>query len=122
MSLLSFIENAFKKVESFFASGKAVQVETELAGLVQLALPIVQDIAAMTPNKTVQQISDAYTKYGVPLAQQVASDPTSTGNALLNLATAVLQKNHAPVAAVSLLNTAVQMALLVSKHSAAPAA
>ena len=117
MSLLSFIENAFKKVESFFTSGKALQVESELAGLVQMALPIVQDIAALTPSKTVQEITAAYTKYGIPLAQQVTADPTSTGNALLNLATAVLQKNHAPTAAISLLNTAVQMAVTVAKNA-----
>lgn len=121
MSLLSFIENAFKKVESFFTSGKAVQVETELANLAQLAFPIVQDIAALVPNQTVQEITKAYEKYGIPLAGQISTDPNSAGNALLNLATAVLQKNHAPAASISLLNTAVQMAVTVVKNSQAKA-
>ena len=82
------------------------------------ALPIVKDIAALVPNRTVQEISTAYQKYGVPLATQISEDPTSTGNALLNLGTAVLQKNHAPDAAVSLLNTAVQLALVAAKAGA----
>lgn len=115
MSLTSFVHDVISKIETFFTSGKAQQVETQLAALVQQAVPIVEEINQLIPNKTLQEVTAAYEKYAVPMATQVQGDPTSIGNAMLNLATSVLQKNHAPTAAVSLLNTAVQLALLTMK-------
>lgn len=115
MSLTSFVHNVITAIETFFSSGKAAQVEKELATLVQAAVPIVTEIDQLVPNKTLDQITAAYTKYALPVATQIQNDPTSIGNAMLNLATAVLQKNHAPTAAVSLLNTAVQLAVLTLK-------
>lgn len=112
---MSWISTLFTKIEGFFTSGKAQQVAASLETLVPLAAPIVQEIAALTPNKTVQEVEAAYTKYAVPLIGQIANDPTTIGNALLNLATTVMQKNHAPTAAVSLLNTAVQIAVTMLK-------
>lgn len=84
-------------------------VEKEIATLVPIALPIVEGIGAMTPNRTIQEITAAYEKYGVPLAANMAAgDP---GTALRDLAVEILQKNHAPAAAVSLLNTVVELAV-----------
>ena len=115
MSLTSFVHNVITKIETFFSSGRAAQVESELATLVKAAVPIVEDINQLIPNKTLQEVTAAYEKYGVPLATQIQNDPTSIGNAMLNLATTVLQKNHAPIAAISLLNTAVQLAVVTMK-------
>lgn len=112
---MHWLTSLFAKIVGFFESPKAKAVEAQLASLTQAALPIVQAIAALTPNRTVQEIATAYAQYGVPLAVQITADPTSTGNALLNLATTVLQKNHAPDAAISLLNTAVQLAVVALK-------
>lgn len=114
MTIGTFVTDLFKRVETFFTSGKAEKTAQEVAQLAQLAAPIVHDLALMTPNKTVQEVDAAAQKYGVQIGQ-IASDPTAVGNALLNIATSVLQKNHAPTAAVSLLNTAVQMAVLATK-------
>lgn len=116
---MHWITALFQKFVGILHSPKVQAVETQLASLTEAALPIVQDIAALCPNRTVQEIAAAYSKYGLPLAQQISSDPTSTGNALLNLATAVLQKNHAPTAAISILNTAVQLAVVAAKLPAA---
>lgn len=115
MSLTSFVHNVISAIENFFSSGKAAQVEKELATLVQAAVPIVSEINQLVPNKTLEEVTAAYVKYGIPLATQIQNDPTSIGNGLLNLATAILQKNHAPTAVVSLLNTAVQLAVLTLK-------
>jgi hypothetical protein len=117
MSILSSLFKHIGQFFSWFTSPKGQAVEKELAGLVVQAQPIVATIAAMTPNKTVAEVANAYTKYGVPLATSVSNDPTAIGNALLNLATAVMQKNGASNA-VSLLNTAVQLALTVVKNTA----
>ena len=111
---MNWLKHLFASIAHIFQSPRLATVATTIENLVPLAVPIVQDIAAITPNKTVQQVAAAYQKYGVPLAQGLGSSsgPVAIGNALLNLATEVLQKNHAPTAAVSLLNTAVQLALV----------
>ena len=108
----------FQKIAGVLHGPKAQAVEETLSSLTLAAMPIVAAVSALCPNQTVQQISAAYTKYGVPLASQIRADPTSTGNALLNLSTAVLQKNLPPAQAapaLSLLNTAVQLAVVASK-------
>lgn len=113
--MIHWLTSLFQRIAGVLNSDKAKAVEAQLASLVEAAQPIVEAIAQLTPNRTVAEITKAYEVYGLPLAQQVTGDPTSTGNALLNLATAVLQKNHAPTAAVSLLNTAVQLAVTATK-------
>jgi hypothetical protein len=109
------IEAALKDVYKFFESGKAKAALQQAASLVAIAAPIVQEIGMLAPNKTVSEIEAAYQKYGVPFTTTLnSSDPNSAGNALLNLATAVLAKNLPPDkagAAVSILNTAVQLAV-----------
>lgn len=121
MSLKTFVEDIFKKVESFFTSGEATKVAQEVATLAEQALPIVQDIASMTPNKTVQEVEAVAQKYGVAIGSIASENSAQIGNTLLNIATEVLQKNHAPTASVSLLNTAVQMAVLATNSAAKPA-
>jgi hypothetical protein len=115
---MNWLIHLFQKIGGFFITPKALAIEAQLSSMVVAAEPIVKAIAALTPNRTVQEITAAYEKYGVPVAGTIANDPTSTGNALLNLATTILQKNHAPDAAVSLLNTAVQLALTAVKAQA----
>jgi hypothetical protein len=115
---VNFFQKIIQHIEEFFGSGKAQKALETVASLVPVALPIVQGIALLTPNKTVQEVEAAYTKYAVPVAAQINNDPTSVGNALLNLATTVLAKNLPPgqaTAATSILNTAVQIAVVGAK-------
>lgn len=113
---MNFIETFFGKIAALFHSPKVEAAFNSVASLVTIAEPIVADIAALTPNKTVQEITAAYAKYAVPVAGEITADPTSTGNALLNLATAVVQKNMGSnPAATSLINTAVQIAVTAGK-------
>ena len=124
MSILTDIENFFTKalhafVHLFVPGGPVETALKTAASLAPIALPIVQEIAILVPNKTVDEVLAAYTKYGVPVVGQINADPTSVGNAMLNLATVLLsQKLPAGMAgaATSLLNTAVQLAVLALKN------
>lgn len=111
----------FQKFKDWVSSPSVRNALTEAASLAHTAAPIVAEIAALTPNRTVQQVVAAYTHYGLPLADGFLADPAPTatdiGNQLFNLASTVLIKNHAPTAAVSLANTAVQLAVTVFNAS-----
>ena len=121
MSILTDLHNTLSKVVNFFTSTKAKQALSTAAELVTVALPIVQQINVLVPNKTVAQVIAAYSKYGVPVAAvalNTTSTPTDLNNALLNLATSVLAKNlpaGKAVATTSILQTAVQLAVLAAK-------
>ena len=111
MSLKSIVQ----KIVSFFKSGKAEAVLTEAANLVPKALPIVEQIAAMVPNRTDQEILAAFQKYAVPGAAAFLATPLAQrGYVLLHLATEVLA-NEFPGTATNILNTAVQIAVTGSK-------
>lgn len=117
MSLATTLKSVVDKVVNFFTSGKAKTALTTAAELASIALPIVQQINTLVPNKTVGQVLKAYEKYGVPVAN-VAMTTGDVNTALLNLATAVLAKNLPPAkaaAGVSILQTAVQLAVLAAK-------
>lgn len=105
---MSWLKTLFADIGRVFSSPKLKAVESSIAALVPAALPIVEDIAALTPNRTVQEITKAYEKYAVPASAKIQSDPAT---ALRDLAASVLQKNHAPDAATGLLNTVVELAV-----------
>lgn len=115
MNITGWFTGLFSKIEGFFTSTKAHDVEKQLALLVQQALPIVEMIGSLVPNKTLQEVIAAYKEFGVSVTTSIANDPTSIGNALLNLGTSVLEKNHAPGEPTSILNTAIQLAVLAVK-------
>lgn len=112
---MNFFRSAIQKVISFFTSGKAEAALNQAVELVPKALPLVQDLAKLTPDKTVQQIAAAFQKYGVPFSQALQSTPVaSRGYLLLHLATQVLA-NEVPGVATNVLNTAIQLAVTGSK-------
>jgi hypothetical protein len=109
------IGNIIRKIVAFFRSGRAEAVLEQAASLVPKALPIVEDIAALVPNKTDQEILAAFQKYAVPGAAQFLSTPLAQrGYVLLHLATEVLASQF-PSVATNVLNTAVQFAVTGSK-------
>lgn len=115
---MSWLNNLFADLGRVFSSDHMKALEQQIATLVPLALPIVEELAQLVPNKTVQEITAAYEKYAIPVSGKIASDPAT---ALRDLAVAILQKNHAPAAAVSLLNTVVELAVqgMTAKQSTA---
>src|SRR5215467_13720601 len=89
---MNFIKKIIQSIAAFFGSDKVKRALETAASLVTVAAPIVQEIAAITPNRTVGEIAQAYAKYGVPFFSTVLeSGPDAAGNALLNLATGLLR-------------------------------
>ena len=118
---MSWFKNIIAKLAGWFTSPKAKALANMIAQIANEAFPVVQEIAVLVPNKTVQEIIAAYAKYGVPLVQTELSDPTLAGNALLNLASAVVRKNF-PTATATTINTAVQLAVSALAVHTPPAA
>jgi hypothetical protein len=117
---VNIFQKVLQGVESFFQSGKATAALQQAAALVSIAAPIVQELEVLVPtnNRTVQAVEAAYANYAVPMASQIASNPTSINNALLNLASALLAKRLPPAqagAATNILNTAVQLAVTAAR-------
>lgn len=112
---MNYLKNIVQKVLSFFTSGKAEAAITKACELAPKALPLVEDLAAIAPNKTIEEIESAFQKYGVPFAQQLlATAPAQRGYLLLDLASQVLAQKF-PGVATNILNTAVQLAVTGAK-------
>ena len=108
---MNYLKNVIQKIVSFFASGKAEAALNLAAGLVPKALPIVQEIAALVPNRTDQEIAAAFEKFSIPAAAQYLAAPQGhRGYVLLDLATQVLA-TEVPGVATNILNTAIQFAV-----------
>lgn len=116
---MSWLSTLLSNIKGLPTSPKLKAAEVEIEKLLPAAVSIVQDINAIAPNKTLAQINAVATKYGMPTITALA-DGQTPGNVALNLGTEILQKNHAPAAATSLLNTVVQLA--VTAVSPAPTA
>jgi hypothetical protein len=112
---MSFIQSIIQKIVGFFKSGKAEAALNQAAELVPKALPIVEEIATLAPNRTDQEILAVFQKFAVPGAQQYLATPAAQrGYVLLQLATQVLSQ-EVPGVATSVLNAAVQLAVTGSK-------
>jgi hypothetical protein len=108
---MNYLKNVIQKIVSFFVSGKAEAALNLAAGLVPKALPIVQEIAALVPNRTDQEIAAAFEKFAIPAAAQYLAAPQGhRGYVLLDLATQVLA-TEVPGVATNILNTAIQFAV-----------
>jgi len=109
-------------IPGWFHTPAVQAVETGIDGLLPYAVEIVKDINLIAPNRTLTEINAIATKYALP-AIAALNDGQTTGNVLLNLGTQILQKNHAPSAATSLLNTVIQLAVVgVTPPAVAPGA
>ena len=112
---MKFIDNVIQKIVKFFSSGKAEAALNEAATLVPKALPIVQEIAALAPNRTDQEILAVFQKFLIPGAAQYLTTPVAQrGYVLLQLATQVLAK-EVPGVPTNILNTAIQLAVTGSQ-------
>jgi hypothetical protein len=108
---MNFLTTFLQKIESLFKKPAVQAAFNAVAEVIEVAEPIVADIALLTPNKTIAEVVTAYAKYAVPLAATISANPTSVGNALLNLATTVVTQNLKNPVAVNIVNTAVQIAV-----------
>jgi hypothetical protein len=114
---VKFLKTIIQKILSFFTSSKAQAALERAAELVPFALPIVKQIAALTPTRADDEIVAAFDKFAVPGAQQYLATPVAQrGYVLLQLATAALALQF-PGLATNVLNTAVQLAVTGVKAS-----
>jgi hypothetical protein len=119
MNVFQQITSGLKKFWEIISSPKARNAVEQAASLVNIALPIVDELSAIDPKTAkLKEVADVYRKYGVPMIQSYTQDPTSIGNALLNLGTQIL-RSKLPADKTSLptniLNTAVQLAVTALK-------
>lgn len=114
---MNWLNKLFSKIEGWFDSPKAKAAEATIETLLPTALGIVQEINTLAPNKTLTELNTVATKYALPTITALAEGQTA-GNIALNMATEILQKNHAPTVATSLLNTVVQLAVTAADTSA----
>jgi hypothetical protein len=133
--MINWLHHLFTTVVGWVGSPKAkaalAAVEAEIEKLLPVAIEIVTEIAALAPSlgdkaaplsKVIAELNTIATKYALPTITALESGQTA-GNVALNLGTQILQKNHAPNAAVSLLNTVIQFAVTLTKAKASiPAA
>jgi hypothetical protein len=117
MNIFQQIASGLKKLWEIIASPKASNAVEQSASLVNIALPIVDELSTIDPRTAgLKDVADAYRKYGVPMIQSYTQD--SIGNALLNLATQILRSklpaNKARLS-TNILNTAVQLTVTVLK-------
>ena len=127
-TIIKDIEGIPADIIHLFTSPAAEAAIKEAATLAIAAQPYVVGVeAAITPllgpagELTEAAVNAAYAKYVVPMANVALNTPAQLGNALLNLTTGLLQKNNAPTASITVLNTAVQLAKLAVSATAAPA-
>ena len=115
MSIFTAIGGAFKKLWKIITSPAAQRAIESAVDLVPVALPIVQEISCLDPKTaTIADVLAMYRKYRVAITDSLKQDPQSLGNSLLNLATALV-KLRAPSKATSIIQTAVQLALVALK-------
>ena len=108
----------FQKPGLIFPIGARIAVE-QAASLVNIALPIVDQLSSIDPKTAkFKEVADAYKKLGVPMIQSYTQNPTSIVNALLNLATQLLRANRPANKAdlpTNILNTTIQLAVTALK-------
>ena len=88
---MRIIKQFFAKVAAWFGSGRAETDFNKALALVPKVAPVVEQIAILTPNRSVQELAAAYEHYGVPISADLLEAPgLEKGYLLLNLATTVL--------------------------------
>lgn len=118
---MNWLTNLLAKIGHIFHSPTAQAIEKQIETLLPVALSVVTEINGAAPNRTLDQINAIATKYALPAVSSLA-DGQNVGNVLLNLATEILKKNHAPDAAISTLNAVVNLAVVAVKAATPVAA
>lgn len=119
MNIFQQIMSGLRKLWEVITSPKVRNSVEQAASLVNIALPIVDQLSSIDPKTAkLKDVADAYRKYGMPMIHSYTEDPTSIGNALLNLATELLRSKlpaDKTTLPTNILNTAVQLAVTALK-------
>ncbi len=107
------LQTLFAKVVGAFTSDKAKSAFHKMSDILPMALIIVKLINQGAPNKTVEQITGLFEKYGIPFVDHYAENP---GEALLKLGTTLVADKVPPGTPKSIIQAAIQLAV-VAEHS-----
>lgn len=117
--LLDKLKSFFTKVGNYFTSGKADADLQKVAVYIPYALPVVKEIAALTPTRADDEIVALFERYGLPEVQKYLALPAEErGGVLARVATKILAKAF-PNAPERLLTSAVQLAYVGFRAEAA---
>jgi hypothetical protein len=109
MSIKDFF--SFKWLTSFVDGPKAQKIVEDIETVAHVAIPVIEYIAKLTPNKADDEIAAVLKQYGVAEAEKFLALPAEhRGMALLAAATTGVQKllPHIPVSSIQ---TGIQIAL-----------
>ena len=113
MNLLKRIGSALK---SFFRSDRAAQIAGDILTIAEKVEPLVQMIAAVTPTRADDEIVALFQRYAVPgVRNWLSLPPDQRGAALLTAATTEAARLF-PGTPTSILQAAIQLALVNSRH------
>lgn len=127
LQAMNILKKFFRAIANLFSTPEGRQrIEKALSAtyeLVQVAMPIVQLVAALTPTRADDEIVALIYKYALPVA--IPREPLTDAEkgAVLKTAAVTILRNqlHSPPAD-SILDTAVQMAFLAFKNAEEPEA
>jgi len=115
MSIFGAIWGVFKKIGGFFVSERGKAALQLISRMVPQVAPIVAALSILDPKTAnATDVIALYQKFQVTVTE-VKNDPVAIANALLNLATE-LAKRENPGIATSILQSAIQLALVSLKN------
>lgn len=111
MKFLSFFKNIWK-----WATGDKVRnALAKVDKLVEVALPIVKEIAALTPTRIDDEIIALLEKYRLPVDAYIALPSDQRGAALMAAATEEMKRLY-PNLPINQLQSAIQLAVTILKN------
>jgi hypothetical protein len=116
MNFLGSLAHFFTSIKDFFSKPSVAAAFDKALSLVPEAIPVVEQIAALTPTRTDDEIIAAFKHFFIPLDTALLAVPQDQrGMLLFNLAVAAVQK-LVPAGASSIIGLAVQAAVTALKH------
>ena len=106
--------NWFKALWRWAMNDHTIAVLRRVDDMIGLALPIVKQIAALTPTRSDDEIIALLEKFQLKVAYWLQLPQAERGPVLLHVATTELQKRY-PDAPINQLQSAVQLAVTVMK-------
>ena len=104
----------FQQLWKWAMNDHTIAVLRRIDDMIGIALPIVKQIAALTPTRSDDEIIALFEKFKLQVDGWLGLAPESRGAALLHAATAELQKRY-PDAPINQLQSAIQLAVSVMK-------
>jgi hypothetical protein len=106
----------FKKAWAFVTGDRAKAALHRIDGMIEVALPIVREVAALTPTRSDDEIVALFEKYRISVKGWLGLDDASKGAALLQAASSKLQEYY-PNVPWSQVQAAAQLAYVVAKNN-----